>query len=1058
MINNKKFNIRKSGKYGLSIRYSNNTGQVQQITLLINHEEKKLTLPPTVNKFTFAEKVVSSVLPVGETSVEIIRTTYFTDSKNTEAKLCSANDMCINIASINLFKIYEACDAAFFGSMSFKDYHDDSPAFQNDGDGLKFKINVSKSGQYALRIHYGAGNTNSEPQSITININNTKKQLLLASLRNLSVRSDFVMNVHLKAGVNTISFIKNPNDIGQLIIDYIGIVSSDRTYIGKISETKGIGTSEVIFSCENADVLVSSISGSVVKVFADPDRTFNRTYDSFTVLNEDLGKENFEIKELKDRYILSLSKIDLWVFKNPFRITYIDKNKKVLAKNTKKSMSWTPSGECFVNNRHFKGEHFYGLGEKVTSFDHTGEKLQMWAVDAYGNENDSSVPSWENGRWYMSNPYYLSSRGYSILFDNSSFTEFDLACTKKSICTFGSSNPNPGGKLVYYFIYGPSFKALSKSYTDMAGKSFFAPKWAYGNMQCHYGYTQADIERVATKYRELDLPIDVILSDIEWYEYLCAPTLFNKTNYPSPEKMFKTLKALNIRYGLINDPNITDRDNNEFYKEGEEKGYYVTDISGKTKQITWPWGGPSGLVDFFNPEARKWWGTLIDGIIKQGVSCMWLDMNEPSKYNPDWFFWNEEGKSYGSFNEVKNAYAIKHQQAVYEKMTENGKRSFLQTRSGYSGTHRYASPWTGDIQGSYQSMHEQIMLGLGLSLSGYNYWGFDIGGFFTTIDERMYKRWVELATFTPVHRFHYCAGVEEKEPWTHNALDTSRKFLNMRYKFVPYMYSLAADNIIGIGIENDKKAGGSNLPLVRPMVMEFGDDPHTLSIDTQFMCGPSLLVAPVLDDTDYKKVYLPKCDWYDYNNPQQHFDGGKEINYHAGEDVLPLFIKAGSVIPKQSKRSYMADPNASKDVIYDIYPTFTDGDFSFVLYEDDGITQNFKNGEYTTTAVHCNIVKSSLIDLMNISLGERNGAFKDIPERYTVLNIHCDRYQCVNVTANGATLPCIEKDSLTSSSDVNTVGSKDEYVLYSSKEQLCIIKLKDTGKLTDLIFTGKHLL
>jgi alpha-glucosidase len=1020
--------ITKSGKYGLSIRYSNAGGKKESAELSVNGVKKTITLIPTVNKETFTEIPVSFVLPDGKQKITI--------SVPEKCKKSHASSDAVCISSVKLFEIYEACDAGFSGSMTKEQCLGNLPGFTHEGDGIKFKVFAGKAGTYALRIRYGAGNTNSEPQSVTLAINKEKQRLLLASLRTLDIRSDFTMNVRLKKGANNISFVKEKDDTGNLIIDFIGIIPSTPCYVGNVRSVKGLGTSKVVFSCDNADVLISSVSGNAVKIFADPERSFRTTYDSFTVINENVAPEAFEVSETGRSYTLSLSKIRIKINKTPFFVTFKDSENNVIMQNKPSSMGWTPSGECFVNNRILPGERFYGLGEKLNGFEHTGQKEQMWAVDAYGAANDSSVPAWENGKWYMSNPYYVSSAGYSVLFDNSSFTEFDLGASRKDTCTFKSSNPNPGGKLIYYFIYGPSFKTVTKTYTDMAGKSFFAPRWAYGNIQCHYGYKQEDIERVAETYRKLSIPIDVILSDIEWYEYLCAPTLFNKKNYPDPDGMIKKLRDLHIRYGLINDPNITDRDDNAFYRYGEEHGFFVKDVSGHTRQITWPWGGPSGLVDFFDPKAAAWWGTLLDGIIKQGVSCMWLDMNEPAKYNPDWYFRNEEGRPYGTFNEVKNAYAIMHQKAVFDKMTENGKRAFLQTRSGYSGTHRYASPWTGDIQGTCRSMHEQIILGTGLSLTGYNYWGFDIGGFFTTITSTQYKRWVELATFTPVHRFHYCEGVEEKEPWTHDALEVSKKYINLRYRLIPYMYSFAADSIIGTGLEGKADENGTGLPLVRPMLMEFQDDQNTYGTDTQFMCGTAFLVAPVLDDSEEKKVYLPKGRWYDINDPSSVYEGGRHIVYHAPFDVLPVFVKEGSIVPLQSERQYMDDPAASDTLTVRIYPTAGDSENSFVLYEDDGTSDAYKQGVYALTRVDCSVMNAAGDCAICISVSERSGKYKKIPKRDVVFEVQLQGRETALVSIGNRDLAEHSKDKL---------AQTDEGFSFDRKTQLCTIKTKDTG-------------
>ena len=314
-----------------------------------------------------------------------------------------------------------------------------------------------------------------------------------------------------------------------------------------------------------------------------------------------------------------------------------------------------------------------------------------------------------------------------------------------------------------------------------------------------------------------------MFADIEWYENQCSPTLWNHNNFPDPTAMLSGLKAQGFKFGVIDDPNISAQTTStNDYSFGKMNNYFIRNIQGNIALANWPWGaadgnassGLSGVTDFFNPQAAAWWGNLHDNILNQGVSAFWLDMNEPARYLPNWAFYNENGKSYGDISELHNAYAIMHNKAMYEKVSENKEmRPFLMTRSGFTGSQKYASPWTGDIESNWESMSQQLRLGLGLSMSGFSYWGFDIGGFYKDFSDDMYKRWVELATFAPVHRFHYAnwSGSDEygnqdayntgKEPWNFGCEEISRDQINMRYQLIPYLYSCTADSVIGTGLE-----------------------------------------------------------------------------------------------------------------------------------------------------------------------------------------------------------------------------------------------------------------
>ncbi len=1028
-----------TGNYGVRLRYTNGGSASQKIAVYVGEEKiADSVLNPTINWNTWDTELVSLPLKAGKNVI-----TYMNESSDV---------LDVRLDKISLSWLYEAEDAEHLGGMGDNKDHSGysgsgfAAGFQNDGHGVKFSVNAPKSGEYALVLRYAAGDTDSIGQSISLYVNGSKSQEVVSSLRSWDLWGDLALNIDLKEGANEIIVRRDQGDAGQINLDYITVKEVCWTYPGAINKITGEKTSELTLSCENAEVRLTSVDPNAVKVWVDPEGKFSRKYESFTVVNDAVDPQQLTVSDKKDYYLIDAGAFDIRAYKDSLRLVYVDKAGNILMENDAKSMGWTTDGELEVNNKLPADEQFYGLGEKVNSFSHRGRKLAMWAVDAYGDKLDSSFAEWDNGRWYMATTYFVSSKGYGILFDNSSRTVFDFGNTSEDRYSFGTYNPNPGGDLIYYFIYGPEMKKVTKTYTDMSGKSFFAPEWAYGNMQCHYGYKQSDIERVASTYREKQIPLEVIIADIEWYEYLCTPTQWSKSNYPDPEGMFKKLNELNVRMGLINDPNVTNRDNNADYVAGDQAGYFVKDQTGSTKLVNWPWGAASGLTDFFNPSAAKWWGEQLNMILDQGVSYFWLDMNEPARYNTDWLFWNEEGKAWGTLSEVKNAYAIKHQQAVYDKVTENGNRAMLQTRSGYTGSHRYAAPWTGDINGGWGSMHEQIMMGTGLSVSGYNYWGFDIGGFFSSLSDDQYKRWVELATFTPVHRFHYCAGVEEKEPWTHNSEDLSRDYINLRYTLVPYMYSYSADSIIGIGIEEGYGEGGTGIPLVRPMVMEYPEDKNTYNIDTQFMCGESFLVAPVVESATTKEVYLPEGNWYDYDDCSTVYTGGRWMTYDAPVELLPVFVKEGSIIPMQSERQYMDDPTASPDVTLDIYPTVGNGAFDFVLYEDDGKTDDYAEGVYATTSYDCKVVRGASTDTMTLTIGARDGKFTDIADRSYMLQFHNATYGNLSVRCDGTSLN--KADSLAALEGM-TSG------FYADKTTgICYVRVADTAKAQTIVLSG----
>ena len=1032
-----------AAKYGVKLRYSNGTGETQTVNLYVNGKKlRTVNLAAGINENTWAYQTEAVDLTAGESTI-----TYQVDEENSGG---------VSIDRIALSWLYEAEDAEQMGGMGNNDEHAGfsgtgfAAGFNSSSQGRRFKVNAPAAGEYALVMRYAAGQEDSACRTVSLVVNGQRTQVKLNSLRSWKVWWDHVSTVNLQQGENTVEIVRQNDDNGSFNLDYITVKPVQWTYAGKVEKVTGNNTSQLTFQLDNAAMQVTSVARNVVKVWLEPDSRFSRKYESFSVKSDELDPQKLEAVDKSGYYEIDLGDITMRVQKDPCKITYLDKNGNVLMENENESMGWTTDGELMVNNKIQDNEAFWGLGEKPESnFNRRGEKVYMWSVDAWGAELDDSFPSWEEGRYYMATPYYISSKGYSILFDNSSRTVFDMGKTNVNTASFGTVNPNPGGELCYYFIYGGADdnyqKQLSKTYTDLIGKSFFAPLWSTGNIQCHYGYTQADVERVAQTYRDEQIPLDAMMVDIEWYKYLCTPTAWNNSNFPNPEAMLQKMKELNLHFGVIDDPNITKQDNNADFVAGDQNGYFVKDQTGKTKLITWPWGGASGLVDFFNPDARDWWGELHNMILGQGIDCFWLDMNEPAKYNADWLFWNEDGKSYGNLSEVKNALALFHQMGMYQKVTENGDRTLMLARTAYPGSQQYVSPWTGDIQGSWTSMRQQINNGISMSASGYNYWGFDISGFFGDITDEMYKRWIELACFTPIHRIHYMTG-GPKEAYTHNATEVSQKYIGLRYALMPYTYSLTADNIIGIGIEEGLGEGGTGVPITRSVATNYPFDENTWNMDTQFMSGNSFLIAPMLESGTEREVYLPEGNWYDYDDGKTIYTGGQTMSYNAPVDVLPVFVKEGSIIPMQPDMQYVGEKPIDQ-ITLDVYPTLSDGDFHFVMYEDDGETMDYKNGEYATTRYDANVKYTDGSRTVTLDIGARTGSYTDIHERDYMVQLHDGYMENASVTLDGK--------ALTVRSSKEALDGADSGYYMDSSERVCYVKVKDTAEAATIVISGE---
>ncbi len=1035
-----------TGNYGVRLRYANGGTTAVTLHMLVNGQAAGVTtLTKTVNWDTWNEKLESLPLTVGENTITYV----FDESDSIEQ---------IHLDKISLSQLYEAEDATVLGGMGNNNDHPGftgtgfASGFMGNGQGRSFNVTVQEAGQYLLRIRYANGAGDSKSNSLTLNVNGESQVIYLSDMREWDNWGEHRFTVALQAGQNTISLTKESDNKGSVNIDCITVAKCNWTYLGAVESYSGNRTSQLTFTCTNAAVQLTSVSPSILKVWVEPTSRFERMYESFTVVNDAIDPQKLIVSDKGDYYEFVNGGFTVRVQKDPFKLTYLDASGNVILENDEKSMGWSEYGECVVNMKAQENEAFWGLGENLNSFNRRGNTAVMWNVDAYGEIQDSSVPSYEDGRYYGDNPYYISSNGYSILFDNSSRTVFDMADSDPDLVSFGSFNPNPGGELLYYFIYGPEIESLSTQYARLVGSSFFSPAWAFGNIQCHYGYTQSDVQTVAQTYRDKGIALDSMMIDIDWYQYKCSPTTWNTQNFPDPQAMMNFLNRLNCRLGVIDDPNVPVSSGVD-YQEGAANGYFVGSQTETTRQITWAWDSEkSGLTDFFNPAAQTWWGNLHQQLFDLGISSFWTDMGEPAAYNTDWYFYNVDGKSYGSLSEVKNVFGMKAHEAMYNKMVEETGRSFVLTRSNYLGSHRYASPWTGDIGASYTSMQQQINMGMSLALTGYSYWGCDIGGFFTSSDELNYKRWIEMSTFLPVHRIHYCAGNTATEPWTHNAEDISRTYINLRERLIPYFYSYTADNIIGIGLESGYSAadGGTGVPLTRPMLLEYQEDQNTWELDTQYLCGESFLVAPVLDGSFEKSVYFPEGNayWYDYNDGITLYSPGRTVNYYADEATLPVFVKAGSIIPMTPELMYY-DQSAIDRMTLDIYPTVSDGDFSFVLYEDDGESEDYASGIYDTTTYTGNVAIQDGIETLTLEIGQRTGNYGQQVARDYLLQFHAAAFDGLTVQVDGS-VPTF----FASLEDLETAAQNVSGYYVDENNQLVYVKLQDDANAHTVVLAG----
>ena len=554
-------------------------------------------------------------------------------------------------------------------------------------------------------------------------------------------------------------------------------------------------------------------------------------------------------------------------------------------------------------------ERLYGLGEHTGPLDLRGSRRRLWNTDPMMSYGPDQAPLYLNIPVYQS----LHGEGSYLLFYENSYPA-TLGYDEEIQAHF------EGGALRYYFMPGPPDRAL-QSYTELTGRPPLPPRWALGYHQSRFSYaTEEEVRQVAEGFTSRGLPLDAIHLDIHYMRGYRVFTVDEK-RFPDLSNLTRDLGAQGVRLVAILDPGIKRDTGYPLYQEALEKDMLCRTKGGKVA-VAPVWPGWCVFPDFTSPKVRDWWAGQYRKLVEPGIAGFWNDMNEPAVAA----LWGErslarnvkhelEGRG-GTHYEAHNLYGLLMARSGYEaqQMLRPERRPFLLSRSGWAGIQRYAWTWTGDISGSWAMLRQTIATVLGLGLSGVPYTGPDIGGFKGVIDEELYLRWFELATFLPFFRTHSALGMPRREPWSFGpeVLECVRGLLNLRMQLMPYLYTLAWE------------AHRRGHPLVRSLFWLDSEDPTLQGTDDMFLLGDALLVAPVLKKGEHSRsLTLPPGGWYGFWDDAPR-EGTVEVEAMPGRP--PLFVRQGSVLPLAEEDNLMLR----------LYPPTADSRGAGQLYSDAG--------------------------------------------------------------------------------------------------------------------------
>lgn len=558
-------------------------------------------------------------------------------------------------------------------------------------------------------------------------------------------------------------------------------------------------------------------------------------------------------------------------------------------------------------------EGFYGTGSRAVDLNLKGRQLAFYNQASYGYT--SGVQNLN-----ISVPFILSDKNYGLYFDNFSNSSIDIGYTNSTVLNFVSDT----FQLSYFIITGRNKSAVLHNYGLLTGFQPLPPKWSLGYIQSKYGYqTQVEADAIVNSLQAESFPLDALVLDLYWFGTMNKMGNLNwdYTKWPTPVNMMQGFKSKGVHTVLIQEPYFTTAGTN--YAAGNSLGNFAKTSTNSSYVISSFWAGAASLLDMYKPAAQQWHWNLIKPRIDEGVDGWWCDLGEPENHPADMFHINGKSAYYHNLYSFFWSELLKKKyDSIYPQ-----KRLFNLSRSGFAGSQRFgAISWSGDIQRSWSGLQSQIPLMLNSSLSGFCYMHSDAGGFTGGVkNDELYTRWLQFASFSPILRPHGEGVPTEPINYTVSTKNIVRNFVNLRYQWMPYLYTMVyLNSTIG-------------LPLVKPM--NFYDSANTAinDINTQYFWGNDMIVAPVTSaGLSSRSVYLPTGKWFNYFS-QTFYNGGANVTVSTPISQMPVFIKAGSFIPRQKVKS--ATTFMKLDSIWvDYYAdTSVSSGSEGLVYDDDGI-------------------------------------------------------------------------------------------------------------------------
>lgn len=699
---------------------------------------------------------------------------------------------------------------------------------------------------------------------------------------------------------------------------------------------------EYFFSAQHADVKLEFCTPGMFRTRVAWDREFEPE-EGLMVSNYRWPAVDVSSSETADQFSIQSSKLNVIVYKAPFRIEVYSKDGKLLSSEVAGADKRGDTVSCTKSMA--PGEHFFGFGERMDFTDQRNKKVSLNVGRGKGRPHIIGAYNILEAN-YSPVPFFMSTKGYGVFLHNSFATEWDMGATTDDRYSFKAA----GGELDYYFMYGPDFSSILSDYTALTGRSPLLPQFALGLHAGTYsggtwGYEKETSDKyvvqLARKFRELGIPVDLLWLDSTWRIFgknggNGATSFEWRETFKDPKGMFDSIYAMNYKMvGLHLRPRFDNGIKLNLLDQAREKGFVYPEPNNQGE-----------FVNFFDQKSVDWWWENgVMRVASQGAK--FLKTDEGSAFGGLANESDKTGPTDRTAQKLHNVFPIAYAKAPYEKFQQlNGIRGLNQTREGYAGIQRYPFIFAGDWPSQWQYFGPVIKAGLNIGLSGVGYWAHCMGGFEQPADPELYIRWVQFGMFSPIALVFGMDHPGYKEPWNYGeqALTNFKKYDLLRYRLIPYIYSNAHQMYL------------TGMPLMQSLVLGYQNDPNVYEIGDQYMFGNNLMVCPVTTKgAQTRTVYLPEGTWYDYWTGKK-YEGKKYVHIVTPLDTIPVFAKAGAIIPMQPEMKYTGEKPVDT-ITLDIFPGLNS---SFNLYEDDGLSLDYQKGRFASTEIRTVIQAKSL--------------------------------------------------------------------------------------------------